>query len=191
MKGFTDKLVDLIIKNESKNIDKIMDKVTKQISVDFAKVMFGLIDKYYDNYDPVSYVRIYGKRGKYLQNRKPKGGQVSLHAAVTRGGENNAKISFSGGSYYEGYVGGVQFNENEFKDNSMRHLHKGISEWDIVENFLFAGDGVNSDMESLKGDIRSVIDYEYPSADLEMMRYMSSYGSKVDKYYNNALRKVK
>lgn len=191
MKSFTDKLVDLIMENEKPRLDQIMDDVTKNVSKDFAITMFGLIDKYYENYDPISYVRVYGKRGKYMKNRTPKGGQVSLHAAVTRGGENNAAISFSGTNDQGNYVGGIEFDESKFQQNGMRHLHKGISEWNIVENFLFAGDGVTSDMGSLRGDIRSYIDYEYPSADFEMMMFMSSYKSKLDKHYKNALKKVR
>ena len=189
MKNFTDGLVDTIIQNEIPRMDKIMNEVTKKISADFTSVMFGLIDKYYENYDPIRYVRVHGKRGKYMKNRKPKGGQVSLHAAITRIGGEGAAISFSGGSYYEGYVGGIQFDESKFNGNGMRHIGKGISEWNIVENFLFAGDGVNSDMEPLKGDIRSHIDYEHTSADFEMIQYMSAYGTKIDKYYNDALKK--
>lgn len=191
MKNFTDQLVDLIIQNETSNVDKIMNEVTKKISTDFANVMFGLIDKYYENYDPIRYVRVYGKRGKYIKNRKPKAGQVSLHAAITRGGDEGAAISFSGGSYYDGYVGGIQFDESKFQGNGMRHIGKGISEWNIVENFLFAGAGVNSDMEALKGDWRSHIEYDNPSADLEMMLYMSTYGPTIDRYYNDALKKVR
>lgn len=188
MKDFTDELVKLIIANEIPRIDKVMDEVTKRISTDFAGVMYGLIDKYYENYDPVKYVRVYGKRGKYMKNRKPRAGQVSLHAAITREGEN--AISFSGGNYYEGYVGGVQFDESKFQGNGMRHLGKGITEWNIVENFLFAGDGVNSDMEPLKGDIRSIgDDYGYPSADSEMMMYMSQYQPRLYKHYNDVLNK--
>ena len=123
-----------------------------------------------------------------MKNRKPKAGQVSLHAAVTRDGEG--AISFSGGNYYEGYVGGIQFDEDKFKGNGMRHLDKGISEWNIVENFLFAGAGINSDMEDLSGDIRSYQDYQHHSADLEMMLYMSKY-DKVKKYFEDALKKAK
>lgn len=185
MKDFTDQLVDLIIANEIPRIDKIMNEVTQKISIDFTNKMYELIDKYYENYDPIRYVRVYGKRGKYAKNRKPRPGQVSLHAAVTRGGN----IAFSGGSYYEGYVGGVQFDDGKFQGNGMRHIGKGISEWNIVENFLFAGTGVNSDMEPLRGDWRSHIEYDNPSADLEMMMYMSTY-DKVDKYYKDALKNV-
>ena len=190
MKDFTDQLVDLIIENEKPRIDKIMNEVTKKISTDFANTMFGLIDKYYENYDPIRYVRVYSKRGKYVKNRKPLSGQVSLHAAITRSGADGAAISFSGGSYYDGYVGGIQFDESKFKGNGMRHVGKGISEWNIVENFLFAGTGVNSDGENLTGDWRSQIEYEHPSADAEMVAYMSTYGSTVDKYYKDALKNV-
>ena len=191
MKNFTDRLVDLIVTNERPRMDRIMDEVTKKVSVDFASTMFRLIDKYYENYDPIYYVRVYGKRGKYLKNRKPKGGQVSLHAAVTRAGENGAAISFSGTNDQGNYVGGIEFDESKFKNNEMRHFNKGIEEWNIVENFLFAGTGENADGENLKGDIRSHIDYSYPSADLEMMRFMNTYGSTLDKHYNRALKNVK
>ena len=190
MRDFTDQLVDLIIENEKPRIDKIMNEVTKKISTDFANTMFGLIDKYYENYDPIRYVRVYSKRGKYVKNRKPRPGQVSLHAAITRSGADGAAISFSGGSYYDGYVCGIQFDESKFQGNGMRHIGKGISEWNIVENFLFAGTGVNSDGEKLTGDWRSQIEYEHSSADAEMMAYMSAYGSTVDKYYKDALKNV-
>ena len=189
MKDFTDVLADLIIENEKDNINKIMNEVTQKVSMDFTNKMYELIDKYYDNYDPIRYVRVYGKRGKNIKNKKPTPGQVSLHAAITRSGENT--ISFSGGSYYDGYVGGIQFDEDKFKGNGMRHIGKGISEWNIVENFLFAGTGVNSDMEPLKGDWRSQIEYDEPSADLEMMMYMSTYESTVDKYYKEAVNKAR
>jgi hypothetical protein len=84
MKDFTDMLADLILENEKSRLDKIMSEVTKKVSIDFANAMFEFLDAYYDNYDPTSYVRVYGKRGKYMSGQKPKPGQVSLHAAVTR-----------------------------------------------------------------------------------------------------------
>lgn len=195
MKDFTDVLIDAIIENEIPRIDKVMNYVTFMVSMDFRAKMIDLVDKYYDNYEPIRYVRVYGKRGAHAKNRKPRPGQVSLHAAVTRGtgssGEGWASgddsIAFSGGSFYDGYVGGLRFDESKFQGNGMRHIGKGISEWNIVENFLFAGSGVNADMEPLKGDWRSHIAYDEPSADLEMMMYMSTY-DKVDKYYQDALK---
>jgi hypothetical protein len=185
MKNFTDDLVDLIIENEAPRIDKIMNEVTKNISIDFAKETFRLLDAYYDNYDPVRYVRVYGKRGKYMKNRKPRAGQVSLHAAITRGGESEPAIGVYGGSYYEGYVGGVVFDSSYFQGNGMRHIGKGISEWNIVENFLFAGEGVGT------GDIRSHLTsgYDHPSADAELNIFMDAYGPTFDRHYTNALKK--
>ena len=185
MKDFTDVLIDAIIENEIPRIDKIMNYVTMYVSMDFKNKMHELIDKYYDNYEPIRYVRVYGKRGKHIKNRKPRPGQVSLHAAITRDGSES--IAYSGGSFYDGYVGGVRFDEGKFQGNGMRHIGKGISEWNIVENFLFAGSGVNADMEPLRGDWRSHIAYDEPSADLEMMMYMSTYDG-VDKYYQEALK---
>ena len=188
MKDFTDELVNLIIEDQRKHLDEGMEKVTKCISVDFTKKTFKLLDEYYDTYIPKHYVRVYGEKRKLRTKsgttaRKPRGGQISLHAAVTRGGEENAIIGVFGGDYYSGYVGGVVFDEDNFKDSGMKHIGKGISEWNILENFLFAGTGVNSDMEPLKGDIRSHIDYSYSSADLELMNYMNTYGPTLEKYF--------
>ena len=184
MKKFTDALADLIIENEIPRIDNIMREVTKNISIDFAKEAFRLVDEYYDNYTPIQYVRVYGskrtlrtKSGK--TTRKAKGGQVSLHAAITRGGEGNPAIGISGGSFDEGYFGGIAFDPGMFTGNGMRHIGKGenFSEWNIVENFLFAGEGGY-------GDIRSHIGYNHSSADQEMWRFMNGYDVKsvVDKF---------
>ena len=186
MKDFTDELVDLIIKNEKENrLNKIMNEVTKKISEDFSEAMFGFLDAYYDNYDPTSYVRVYGKKGKYMQNRKPKGGQVSLHAAISRGGKENADIGkYRGKNGQIEYIGGIEFDASKFKDNSMRHIGKGISEWNIVENFLYAGEGIG------KGDWRSTPESEWSgiSADELMKNYMDNYDSKFDMHYQNALK---
>lgn len=190
MRNFTDDLVDLIIENEIPRIDKIMNEVTRNISIDFARETFRLLDEYYDNYTPIRYVRVYGNKRKLrtkrgTTSRKPRAGQVSLHAAVTRGGDNDPAIGVYGGSYYDGYIGGVVFDSSKFQQNGMRHIGKGISEWNIVENFLYAGDGVGV------GDWRSVsvAEYNEPSADEAMNIYMDFYGPTFDTHYKNALKK--
>lgn len=186
MKDFTDQLVDLILKNETSRIDKIMKYTTEQVSKDFAFVMMRFLDMYYDNYDPTSYVRIHGKRGKYMSGRSPVGGQLSLHAAVSR---DNGKLERSGGTFKLGddqvsYVGGIEFDEVNFKGDKMYHRKKGIEEWDIVQNFLYAGDGVG------KGDWRSVDEsYSAPSPNELMNDYMDNYGPMFDRHYQNALKK--
>lgn len=191
MKDFTNELVDLIIENEKENLDKIMNEVTQKITTDFARETYRLLDQYYDNYTPIRYVRVYGSKRKLrtksgTTTRKPKAGQVSLHAAITRGGEDAPAIGVSGGSYYDGYIGGIVLDPDKFKGNGMRHIGKGakFTEWDIVENFMFAGEGGY-------GDIRSHIDYNHPSADTELGLFMDSYGPTIDKYYNDALKKVR
>ena len=188
MKDFTNQLVDLIIENEIPRIDKIMGEVTKKVSIDFAKAIFRFLDAYYENYDPTRYVRIYEKRGKYLRNKQPKEGQISLHDAITRGGANNSEFSKHGGTYQTekgavSYIGGIEFDESSFENDSMKHIGRGISEWNIVENFIYAGDGVGV------GDWRSTrAGYNHPSADELMREYMATYGQTFDKHYKNALK---
>lgn len=193
MKDFTNELVDLIIENEMPRIDKIMNEVTQKIRTDFAREVYRLLDEYYDNYTPIRYVRVYGAKRKLrtkrgTTTRKPRAGQVSLHAAITRGGENAPAIGVAGGSYYDGYVGGVILDEEKFKGNDMRHIGKGkdFDEWNIVENFMFAGEGVGY------GDWRSVSvsGWSGHSADEAMNMFMDFYGPTLDKYYNDALKKA-
>lgn len=189
MKDFTDILVDKIISKERDRMDKIMTEVTKNIQTDFAREAYRLLDAYYENYTPIRYIRLYGRKKKLKRGTtqmKPKRGGVSLHAAITRGGVDAPAIGYVGGDYDNGYFGGISFNPDYFKgeDNSMRHVGKGknFTEWNIVENFLFAGEGGY-------GDIRSYIDYSYPSADSEMQAFMATYGATFDKHYRNALKK--
>jgi hypothetical protein len=187
MKDFTDQLIDLILENEKNRIDKIMQYTMEQVSKDFASEMMRYLDMYYDNYDPTSYVRVYGKRGKYMSGEKPKPGQVSLHAAVSRDGGSSLERA-EGTLQPAGrvsYIGGIEFDESSFNRNKMKHIGKGISEWDIVENFLYAGEGVG------KGDWRAVTDYNAPSPDELMGNYMGRYFSRFYSHFKNAIRKFK
>ena len=193
MKDFTDVLIDAIIDNEMPRLDKIMNEVTQNISRDFARETFRLLDEYYDDYTPIRYVRVYGKKRKLrtksgLTSRKPRPGQVSLHAAITRGGEDAPAIGFYGKDDQGAYIGGIQFDPSKFEGNGMRHIGKGISEWNIVENFLFAGEAGEY---GLKGDWRSVSasGWSGHSADEAMNMFMDFYGPTLDKHYNDALKK--
>lgn len=186
MKDFTDVLIDAIIEQEQSRIDKIMDDVTRNISKDFAQEAVRLIDAYYDNYTPVHYVRVYGKKRKLKTksgstSRKPRAGQVSLHAAIAREGKDS--IAYYGLDTEGNYVGGIRLDANKLKGNGMRHIGKGISEWDIIENFIYAGEKEGS------GDWRAQIDYGYPSADKELLAFSHNYRPTLDKHFEAALKK--
>lgn len=193
MRDFTDALVDAIVNNERDRIDRIMEEVTMNIQKDFANKMYELLDEYYENYEPIRYVRLYGRKKKLRRGAtqmKPKKGGVSLHAAITRGGENAPAIGYVGGDYEEGYYGGISFNPDYFRgaDNHIRHIGKGknFTEWNIVENFLFAGDGGYGDWRST-----SESGWTGTSADTEMQAFMNSYDQRLRQHYNNALNKNK
>lgn len=194
MKEFTDKLVEAILANEKDRLDKIMNEVTERISRDFEQVVLTYLDDYYENYDPTKYVRLYGKRGKYLSDKTNDNG-ISLHAAVSGTHKNHLKRhGFDADNNI--YVGGIAFDEEYFKDNNMKHVGKGRSkdgtkftEWNIIENFVYAGDGVTSDGERLFGDRRSYIAYTAPSLDELMQTYISNYDTTVRKYFDEAVKK--
>jgi hypothetical protein len=191
MKDFTDILVDKIISQERGRLDKVMKEVTTNIRRDFAEKMYELLDEYYENYEPIRYVRLYGRKKKLRRGAttmKSKKGGVSLHAAVTRGGIDAPAIGYVGGSYDEGYYfGGISFNSDYFtgEDNNIRHIGKGknFTEWNIVENFLFAGEGGYGDWRSTPES-----GWSGQSADTEMQAFMDAYGPTFDKHYKNALK---
>lgn len=199
MKDFIDTLADTIIARERPRLDKIMKEVTDKIRDDFADVTMLLLDRYYDDYTPLYYVRIYEpkrKRPRKRPNAKPRKGTASLYGAVQKGLETSDKVAVSGGSYETGYVGGVSFNPDYFARYNMKHYNKGagFKDWNIIENFIYAGEGVADYGDALVGDWRSTGQYdgvESPSFDLMMDAFMSGYGSTIDKYYNDALRKNK
>lgn len=183
MKDFTDQLTKLIIENEKSRMDKIMEQTMAEVSKDFETAIIRYLDMYYDNYDPTSYVRVYGKRGKYMSGQKPKGGQVSLHAAVSR--KDGSLYSFDTPMHpngYVSYIGGIEFDESNFNRNKMKHIGKGITEWDIVENFLYAGEKTGS------GDWRAVIGYDEPSPDELMGQFMNGYFNTFKKHFDNAYK---
>ena len=191
MKDFTNELVNLIIENEIPRLDNIMNEVTQNVRADFAREVYKLLDEYYDDYTPIRYVRVYGAKRKLrtksgTTTRTPRPGQVSLHAAITRGGENAPAIGVAGGSYYDGYIGGIVLDEDKFKDNGMRHIGKGkdFTEWNIVENFMFAGEGRYGDWRSV-----SASGWSGHSADEAMNMFMDFYGPTLDQHYDNALKK--
>lgn len=193
MKDFANIITDAIIRGETPRIDSIMRDVTDHIRDDFLQETYKLIDKYYDSYVPIRYVRLYGKKRTLrtksgTTKRRPKQGGISLHAAIMRMGMDPA-YAISEGNYYNGYRAGIIFDSNYFQGNGMRHIGKGseFREWNIVENFLFAGEGHY-------GDVRyypeiSGVSYSEPSADAELMAFMNNYRPKFDMYYKNALKK--
>ena len=194
MKDFIDELAKEIV-NEAKNdIDKNMEKLTKNIVADLTRETFRLIDQYYQTYVPIKYIRLHPPRtlrsGKTPTRKSPSKGP-SLHKAITR--NEGEALSFVDQSYKDGmnvYYAGIEFDEDDFKGNNMYHAEKGISEWDIVEQFLYAGEG------KAKGDARSYptvshTDYSYDSADVELNRFIANYDTQFDKHFKNAFPNTK
>ena len=200
MGNFVDEMADYILSQERPEIEKAMKKVTENIRKDLAKETYRLIDKYYETYEPMYYVRIYSRNGRGskrtlgrnkggVTKSKPRGKNngVSLHAAIVRGGENHPLIGVAGGNYVDGFVAGVVFDESYFKNNNMRHIGKGpnFTEWNIVENFLFAGEDGYGDWR------RWANGYNELPADQELEAYMGSYESTLIKHCSKASKKFK
>lgn len=195
MKKFADILADTIIERESDRVNRILTEVTTKIRDDFVQEVYRLVDEYYDNYTPARYVRLYEPKRK-LRNKKgatlakPKKGGVSLYDAIHKMGENGPIIGVSGQLNGE-WIGGVVFDSSELGyRKGMRHPDKGISEWNIVENFIYAGDAKEYD---LHGDWRSVSysNYNHHSANEAMEMFMVFYKSRLDDIYKNALKNNK
>jgi hypothetical protein len=186
MRDFADVLANKIIESEVPRIDSIMSEVTKNIRDDFADVTYSLIDDYYFEYTPIRYIRLYGRK-KATRNKsgktsaKSKGG-VSLHAAITRMDGDGPVIGVYEGSYYEGYSAGLSFDEDYFKDPNIRHIGRGIDEWNIVENFLFSdSDGRGNHPEIQRS----------PAANDILIDMLNTYKARFDYHYKNACKNNK
>lgn len=192
MKKFADILADTIIERESVRVNNILTEVTTKIRDDFVQEVYRLVDEYYDNYTPARYVRLYAPKRRLKSKNgttiaKPKGGDTSLYKAITRGGLEHPIIGVSGQLDGE-WVGGVIFDSKKIgHQTGMRHPDRGISEWNIVENFIFAGE---ANEYGLRGDWRSVeaSGFTGRSADEEMNMFMAFYKPKLDEHYKQALK---
>lgn len=191
-----DKLIDALAKDISssarKNIDDGMDKLMPLIVQDLTTKTVELIDLYYQTYAPIRYVRLHKPKtlrsGKIPKRKSPSKGP-SLHTAITK--NPNEVLGYMDKMYDDGkYFVGLEFNEEDFKGNNMYHAHKGHSEWDIVEGFLYAGEG------KAKGDARSYPtvshqDYNYDSASVELERYINDYDTLFDMHIKKIFPNIK
>lgn len=192
MKDFVDQMMDDAIEYNIPTIEKIMDEVTRNVTKDFAHEAYRLLDNYYDDYTPFRYVRLYAPKRKLRTKRgwttrKPKSGGISLWNAVTKQEGDMPAIGAFGGSFDKGYVAGIEFNDRYFARYNMKHIDKGkgFKETNIVENFLFAGQGGY-------GDIRGVNEeYTAPPADDMLELFMSGYDARFDQHYQNAYKKYR
>ena len=194
MKDFIDELAKDIVNEAKKDIDDGMEKIMQKIVADLTQETFRLIDQYYQTYVPIKYIRLHPPRtlrsGRTPTRKSPSKGP-SLHKAVTR--NNGEALAFTDYAYKDGihtYYAGIEFDEDDFKGNSMYHAKKGIEEWDIVEGFLYAGEG------RAKGDTRSYptvshSDYNYDSADVELNRFIANYDTQFDQHFKNAFPNAK
>ena len=191
-------LIDALAKDISisakNDIEKKIPKVMEDIIQDLTEKTVELIDQYYQTYAPIRYVRLHKPR-TLRSGREPKGKSPSkgpsLHTAITR--NPREVLGYMDVMYRDTnpiYFVGLEFNEDDFKGNNMYHAHKGITEWDIVEGFLYAGEG------KAHGDARSYPtvshqDYNYDSASAELERYINNYDTLFDMHIKKAFPNIK
>jgi hypothetical protein len=194
MSDFIDALAKDISSSAKNDIEKKMPRVMQDIVTDLTNRTVELIDQYYQTYAPIRYVRLHKPRtlrsGKEPKGKSPSKGP-SLHRAITR--NPGEVLGYMDVMYRDGnpvYFAGLEFDEEDFKGNNMYHAGKGISEWDILEGFLYAGEG------KAKGDARSYPtvshqDYNYDSASVELERYINSYDTLFDMHIKKAFPNIK
>ena len=194
MEDFIDALAKDIVNDARDDINNRMQGLMQNIVKDLANETVRLIDKYYQTYAPIRYVRLHPPRtlrsGKEPKHKSRSKGP-SLHTAITR--NPYEVLGYMDMMYRDGnevYFAGLIFDEDDFKGNDMYHAGKGISEWDIVEQFLYAGEG------RAKGDVRSYPivshqSYNYDSADAELNMFINNYDTLFDQHFKKAFRNVK
>ena len=194
MKDFVDTLAKDIVNDARNDIQDRMQRLTQDIVKDLTNEAVRLIDKYYQTYVPIKYVRLHPPRtlrsGKEPRGRSRSVGP-SLHKAITR--NPYEVLGFTDMMYRNGsevYFAGLVFDEEDFKGNNMFHAGKGISEWNIVEQFLYAGEG------KAKGDIRSYPAlshqiYNHNSADSELNMFIDNYDELFNRHFDKYFLDVK
>lgn len=194
MKDFIDALAEDIVNDARDDIRNKMQGLMQNIVTDLTNETVRLIDKYYQTYAPIRYVRLHKPRtlrsGKEPKHKSRSKGP-SLYTAITR--NPYEVLGYTDMMYrdnQEVYFVGLEFDEDDFKDSNMFHKDKGISEWDILEGFLYAGEG------KAKGDARSYPtvshqSYNYDSADADLNRFINNYDTLFDQHWDKAFPKAK
>lgn len=192
MKDFTNKLVNLIIQNETPRLNDIMQEVSKKIQNDVIQKTYEVVDKFYQDYtraDGRVYIRVDEYRATPSKRRSKNGNRlvrkrdrnVSLRSAITNGMMRDDEGAVGVCRPLDGILGwesGVLFDEGYFQRH-MKHSYKGsgFTEWDIVEDFLWGVHGNEG------------VAITEPSAGYELYEFIETYKPKFDRHYNDACKK--
>lgn len=195
MKDFVDTLTDVIIKNEKPRLDSIMQYVSGKIQEDMVALTYSVIDRYYIDYMPPErkyYIRTEEYKTKHNHPKNAKGqfrrksktewsrskdkSLMSAIQALDASGQPAIGVNRPLDGVF-GYQAGVIFDPDYF-NQAMHHEHKGFTEWDITENFLFGQHGNGG-----------AIYFTEPHADTVLRDYINAYDSKFDRHYKDACKK--
>lgn len=194
MKDFVDTLTKVILANERPRLDNIMRYVSGKIQEDMVALTYSVIDAYYQDYMPPDrayYIRTEEYKAKHDHPKNNKG--QFRHKSKTEWSRSKDRSLMSAikalddsgqpaigvnrpldGAF--GYQAGVIFDPDYFS-KAMHHEHKGFTEWDITENFLFGQHGNGG-----------AIYFTEPHADIVLRDYLDAYKPKFDKHYSDACR---
>lgn len=129
-----DRMLNNIITDVRKTTKSALEYAGKRISDDLGKMACFALDRYYSEYDPRSYKRLYEKSGSLLHSYE----------------KVNTRTGFS-------LKAGVIFDES-----LMNHPKAGISEYAILENFMVGIHGLEGVYDSIISG-RNVMDRYYNS----------------------------
>ena len=194
MKDFANALVDLIIENEKPRLENITRYVADKIQTDVINETRKLTDEYYTSWYPSVYVRTddyigghgidksgrkHNKKGHLIArsiSEAKRAGDVSLMRtmqALTAGDKPALGVCEPLAGAIGGYQAGILFDAGLF-EGMMKHSVKGISEWQMVDNFLSGDHGGAGQSASVSAALTN---------------YINSYQGMFNKHYNDAWRK--
>lgn len=113
-----DKIADNVTTDVKKKVKSALYYAGTRVCGDFAQEAELALDRYYDEYDPVYYHRLAGPDGR---NKAPGSLRDSYRKVVNR------RDTGTGATVTAGIV---------FDPERMEHKHKGITEADIMNNFM-------------------------------------------------------
>lgn len=127
------RILNNIITDVRKTTKAALEYAGQKVSDDLGKMAYFALDRYYSEYEPHSYTRLYDQPGSLLHSYE----------------KINKRTGFS-------LKAGVKFDEN-----LMNHPKAGIPEYAILENFMVGVHGFDGVYDSINR--RNVMDRYYNS----------------------------
>lgn len=162
-RNVVNQIVDDIVKDATKTLESTVKYVAEMTASDWERMARHVMDAYYSDYSETTgrYERTFSMRDNVIERVLRKDG--------------------------DGYVAGIKFDPSRMNHGDLSQFR----EYDIWENFMYGQHG-NEDYTTpkTKQQITRNVHFTTPYAKAVLDKYYGTYDRKVDKYFEEGLKRA-